>query len=140
MKQFRWGLFKSWRFWVGIAVANAFMVLMMAHLPRPFSRYLPFPPWINRPIAFLVALIPLIGLFAWGLRHVLPRRLRLNLLDCGVPICVACGYSLRGLPLPTECCPECGRPLDESVRRILVEQPSSTGAAHSGPDTEDGGA
>ncbi|MHC4946835.1 MAG: hypothetical protein ACYTG1_01040 [Planctomycetota bacterium] len=30
-------------------------------------------------------------------------------------VCVGCGYALRGLPV-AGCCPECGAPVDESLR------------------------
>lgn len=36
-----------------------------------------------------------------------------------LPTCSACGYSLRGLPLTSARCPECGRPFDDRVRGIL---------------------
>jgi hypothetical protein len=53
----------------------------------------------------------------WLLRRRISQLLRYELLDCGVPTCVQCGYHLIGLPGPE--CPECGRPFDAQVRRIL---------------------
>ncbi len=53
----------------------------------------------------------------WLLNRRISKLLRYELLDCGVPICVQCGYHLIGLPGPK--CPECGRPFDTHVRRIL---------------------
>jgi hypothetical protein len=53
----------------------------------------------------------------WLLKRQFSKLLRRELLDCGVPVCVRCGYHLIGLPGPE--CPECGRPFDEDVRRIL---------------------
>lgn len=45
------------------------------------------------------------------------RFLRAALLDCGVPVCLDCGYCLRGLS--SECCPECGRKIDERVTKLI---------------------
>lgn len=53
----------------------------------------------------------------WLLNRHISKLLRYELLDCGVPTCVQCGYHLIGLPGPE--CPECGRPFDARVRRIL---------------------
>jgi hypothetical protein len=51
------------------------------------------------------------------LRRCMPELLRSELLDCGVPICPACGYPLFELRGPH--CPECGTPFDDRVRRAL---------------------
>lgn len=45
--------------------------------------------------------------------------LREKLIAAGVPVCRACGYALRGLPLESARCPECGREFDDDVRSIL---------------------
>jgi predicted Zn-ribbon and HTH transcriptional regulator len=46
-------------------------------------------------------------------------ELRDELLSAGIPVCRACGYSLRGHPPEAKRCPECGRPLDARVRSAL---------------------
>lgn len=46
-------------------------------------------------------------------------ELRQKLLRQGVPVCVQCGYLLRGLPLDPGRCPECGRAFEDRVRGIL---------------------
>jgi hypothetical protein len=61
----------------------------------------------------------------WLLNWRISKLLRYELLDCGVPVCVQCGYHLIGLPGPD--CPECGRPFDAHVRRIRetdISQPA----------------
>jgi hypothetical protein len=57
-----------------------------------------------------------VGITAIGIRY-LHRRgtektLRHKLLDVGVPICIDCGYLLRGLAPDAQRCPECGAKLD----------------------------
>ncbi len=76
---------------------------------------------ISQTMINLILMFPVIipcALFGvWLLSRYVPKLLRHELLDCGVPICVPCGYPLIGLPGPN--CPECGRPFDEKVREIL---------------------
>jgi hypothetical protein len=45
--------------------------------------------------------------------------LRGKLLEAGVPVCLPCGYLLRGLPAETTKCPECGKAIDERARTLL---------------------
>lgn len=56
----------------------------------------------------------------WILNRHISKLLRQELIDHGVPVCTRCGYHLVGLPGPG--CPECGRPFDDRVQRILMGQ------------------
>jgi hypothetical protein len=50
----------------------------------------------------------------WALvRHAARRQLRERLVELGVPICIHCGYDLRGQTVPR--CPECGRGFDPAL-------------------------
>jgi hypothetical protein len=61
-------------------------------------------------------LIVLRLLHRWGVRPALRQRL----IESGVPVCLGCGYLLRGLPPDsTVHCPECGRAIDERVKAIM---------------------
>jgi hypothetical protein len=70
----------------------------------------------------IIALLLVVGVFgvavalsqhhAW-FRGPLQRSLREQLLTRGVPICVECGYDLRGQTTPR--CPECGSPCDAAI-------------------------
>lgn len=55
------------------------------------------------------------------IRRDVPKTLRKRLLELGVPVCLPCGYGLKGLPPDREQCPECGRTLSRRVREILRE-------------------
>jgi hypothetical protein len=48
-------------------------------------------------------------------RRAIQRSLREQLCAVGVPVCMACGYDLRGQVDPR--CPECGRPFDPTLLR-----------------------
>jgi hypothetical protein len=54
-----------------------------------------------------------------AIRRDMPRALRKKLIECGVPVCLACGYDLRGLPRDRTQCPECGRQFSAPVQRLL---------------------
>lgn len=67
------------------------------------------------------------------LRRLLEKRkwtkaLREQLILANVPICVPCGYLLKGLPESTKSCPECGKVIGDDVRNILrkTNEPVST--------------
>jgi hypothetical protein len=52
------------------------------------------------------------GLLAFGfVRRSVRRALRRQLTEAGMPMCVDCGYDLRGQTEPR--CPECGTPFDQ---------------------------
>lgn len=55
-----------------------------------------------------------------AIRRGAPKLLRRKLLSAGVPVCMACGYVLRGCPGPN--CPECGTPFADEVRTLLASQ------------------
>ncbi len=44
----------------------------------------------------------------WQRRAAVRRPIREKLLSLGVPVCLECGYSLRGAPPDSSRCPECG--------------------------------
>ncbi len=49
----------------------------------------------------------------WFWRHRCQRFLRQKLVASGIPICLKCGYDLRGQTEPR--CPECGTPFDAEL-------------------------
>lgn len=49
------------------------------------------------------------------------KALRKSLVQDGVPVCLGCGYLLRGLPASTAACPECGQTISDRARSLLAE-------------------
>ncbi|MBI1826198.1 MAG: hypothetical protein HYR83_07405 [Planctomycetes bacterium] len=43
--------------------------------------------------------------------------MRKELLNCGIPVCIKCGYCLRGND--SDKCPECGREIETDIRRMI---------------------
>jgi len=77
-----------------------------------------FPQWARIATVF-TANVLLFGLILVHWRRSIIARLRGKLIEQGVPVCRACGYPMRGLPLPR--CPECGWQADDAVRALLTE-------------------
>ncbi len=74
------------------------------------------PPWLARPIVAGV-LGGSFGLaFQYLYRKPIQRFMREELVGMGIPVCIPCGYDLRGQTEPR--CPECGTAFD---RRLLKQ-------------------
>lgn len=106
----------DWWIAVGILVAS---VLATATAARYLGRALGLIGWqrdlLQLGICLTVFIVVLRGLHRCGARS----ELRQKLLGAGVPVCLGCGYSLRGHPPDAACCPECGRAIDPAVRAVM---------------------
>jgi hypothetical protein len=101
------------RFWVFVAFYVICVPIGLALTLRSFGT----PPFI--PPAMYGGLIgggvggTYAAVFHWLFRSPIRRRLREELVKQGVPICIPCGYDLRGQSEPR--CPECGAAFDASL-------------------------
>lgn len=98
-------------------------------------RWLPLAPavkeWLFSGLSPLLLMCPVLILsivVAWLFRSRIRWALRRELAQAGVPICIECGYDLRGLSRPR--CPECGEPFDAT---LLGEPGRVRSADHPGP-------
>ncbi len=64
-------------------------------------------------LAFFMTTLVWAELMVFLLRKRIQRHLRNSLLSHGVPICIPCGYDLRGQTEPR--CPECGTSFDPAL-------------------------
>ncbi len=108
--------------WMGVVILVGAVIAVVFGL-RWLTPRIPIVRDFHREVQDLIRLGLGIATFVFVLRW-LHRRggqpaLREKLIAAGVPICRACGYALRGLPLEAARCPECGREFDEDVRSIL---------------------
>ena len=88
-------------------------------------------PTLPRFADFLVSVAALSLVFSaylystlWVYRRRIERVLRERLLELGIPVCLHCGYDLRGQTVPR--CPECGRGFDPALLS-KVEPTSASG-------------
>jgi len=114
-------------FFIAAGAAAGLTIVITLPLRRLVGSWgLPISQTMVNLILMFPVMIPGALFGVWLLSRRVPKLLRSELLDCGVPICAPCGYPLIGLS--GQNCPECGTPFDEQVRQILeLEQspPSS---------------
>ena len=95
---------RTWRFWLTLL---ALVVLYMAATTlaaRAMTHLFGSPEWVRYVAGGGCGAV--VSLAAWRLfRDRTRRHLREKLIQLGVPICLPCGYDLRG---STDRCPECG--------------------------------
>ena len=95
---------RTWRFWLTLlALAGLYMAATML-AAWTMTQYLGSPDWVRHAAVGCCGVV--VSLAAWRLfRDRTRRHLREKLIQLGVPICLPCGYDLRG---STDRCPECG--------------------------------
>lgn len=117
--------------WIGVGTVVA-AVIGSSVLLRFVLRAVDWPGWVEDTLRMLLMiacfLLVLRALHRWGARGDLRRQL----LKVGVPVCLGCGYSLRGLGADSPRCPECGRLVDERVRELLRAEKGSITSADGG--------
>ncbi len=66
---------------------------------------------------------------SFAIRREMPKSLRRKLNELGVPVCMRCGYDLRGARPDVTCCTECGAALSQrevEARRRADAAPAAT--------------
>ncbi|MCY2952624.1 MAG: hypothetical protein NTU53_11725 [Planctomycetota bacterium] len=118
-----------WRYFLLAAVFSSMSCLVVPYLVRLLLVHLrallnaPHLHSVSRVVVGVCnGLIPLV--IAFVLVHLFRKRiqrsLRSQLVARGTPICVECGYDLRGQLEPR--CPECGKAFDPSLIQCNREQ------------------
>ncbi|MBI4717021.1 MAG: hypothetical protein HY763_04395 [Planctomycetes bacterium] len=85
--------------------AMALWLIRMAGVRFGVQAWMSWRPWV-RIAAQVLSQLTVLGLLIWVGRKEFRRSLRQQLVDRGFPICIKCGYDLRGQHRPR--CPECG--------------------------------
>ena len=126
-------MIKDWRFWIVAGVVPAAIVLTLGWLLREFTTF-------SRLVSYLIAIAVLFATYVpWLMRGAARGQselLRQQLRDRGIPVCLACGYSLKGLTTPDRC-PECGgivKPT-ETTEPTTVTEPAESGEPNDAPPT-----
>lgn len=108
----------TWGFWSGVgsmALSGVAVMLLLKYA----MRFVNWPGALEDAITFTGPVLTSLLLAVRLHRKSMPVMLRSELLVQGVPVCMKCGYLLRGLTVETARCPECGRGFDGRVRAIL---------------------
>ncbi len=126
MERLTLGLIKDWRFWIVAGVVPVGIVLTLGWLLREFTTF-------SRLVSYLIAIAILFATYVpWLMRGAARGQselLRQQLRDRGIPVCLACGYSLKGLTSPDRC-PECGT----SVKPTESAEPNDAPPTTKRPD------
>ncbi len=108
----------------GVWIALVIGIVTVAAVRWVAKRVVPLldlPPGIDTAVHILIILVTIVvvlrALNRWGTA----RELRAKLLEVGVPVCMYCGYCLRGLAPGARGCPECGRTIDERAATLLEQ-------------------
>lgn len=108
---------RTGNYWLAVVIL-VFSVLAAGYAADVLLHWVVWPNWVEDVLGwgFRIAafLLVLRSLHRWGSRV----ELRQKLLAAGVPVCLSCGYSLRGLAGDSERCPECGTRIPESVSAL----------------------
>ena len=95
---------RTWRFWLTLLALVGLYMTATALAIWTMTQYFGSPDWVRHAAMGCCGVV--VSLAAWRVfRDRIRRHLRERLVQLGVPICIPCGYDLRG---SKERCPECG--------------------------------
>ena len=112
---------KSSGYWSAIGILVG-ATLGSRALTRWLLRFVVWPVLLENVLIWLATVVCFALTLRWLHRSGTSAQLRTKLLASGVPVCMKCGYLLRGLPPDPGRCPECGRAFNEPTRAILGKQ------------------
>jgi hypothetical protein len=98
------------QFWLTLLGYAATVPIVLVLLLHTLERWIDIPASVYGGLAGGVVGGSTMVMVRWLWRGRCRRFLRQELVARGVPVCLKCGYDLRGLSGPR--CPECGRPFD----------------------------
>ena len=113
----------SWDWVIGAAILIG-TVLVAVYALRWLIPRIPVVNDFPRNVQQILRLALTLGVFfvvlRWLHRWGAAEQVREKLIASGVAVCRGCGYALKGLPVDSTNCPECGRGIDEDVRRLIA--------------------
>lgn len=107
---------KEW--WLAVLVlVGGWGIIRLARIG--LSQFIPGAQWSGDWLLLIANLFLYSLIMRWFYRGAAQRELRKQLLNQGVPVCVQCGYDLRGQPAAAPYCSECGRAIDNRVPGMI---------------------
>ncbi len=108
-----WALMRRPRFWAILFPAAIGLGITVHVVGGAIRQYLPLSPALHGGLVGGVVGGTCGSAITWAWRREFRRHLRKCLVAHGVPVCIPCGYDLRGQTEPR--CPECGAAFDASL-------------------------
>lgn len=102
-------MLRSYRSWLAFGVyllLNTMVVWFLPHILGRVARGI-VPAGLVIFLAFAFVIVGVASGIQFFWRGPIRRGIRKELISRGIPICIECGYDLRGQTEPR--CPECGR-------------------------------
>lgn len=113
LKAWQKKLMKSPRFWLGLVAYTIAVGLFVTLIFVSIRQWFRIPMRLIGPVVGgVTGGTGMLGV-TWFWWHQCRRYLRERLIARGVPICLKCGYDLRGQVEPR--CPECGTPCNAEL-------------------------
>jgi len=101
-------------------IGHGIVLLVVLLLFKEFIWFrIPAPQWAEWGISPFIPPSVMIAYSTFLQRRRASKFFRDRLLKSGVPICIQCGYCLRGIE--SNKCPECGREIEANIRRMIEE-------------------
>ena len=113
LKEWQKEQMKKPRFWIVLLAYTAGVGLFLSIIIVSLGQWFRLPRIMFGGIVASVTGGSGMVVITWFWRRECRRYLREQLVACGVPICIKCGYDLRGQIEPR--CPECGTPCDAEL-------------------------
>lgn len=105
---------RTWRFWLATLALLVVYMAVMILAGRIMTQYSGSPDWVRHAAVGCCGVV--VSLVVWRLFRQRTRyHLRKRLVQLGVPICIPCGYDLRG---STDRCPECGTTFEATAKHV----------------------
>ena len=96
------------RFWLYMILGTMFLPAGATIIFVWFGRAVPMPPWLKGSLIGGIVAGFFAGSWQFVFRSAIQKEIRIEMIARGVPVCMGCGYDLRGQV--EQRCPECGRP------------------------------
>jgi len=119
------GLVRGWRaipFGILMGVGFSMPMFLLDHFGFIGARNPFFTTALGAMVFGILGCLPTFVVMTLFLRRVGRKRIRRELIGIGVPVCMTCGYCLRGVESAR--CPECGWVLDPQIARVLARERS----------------
>jgi predicted RNA-binding Zn-ribbon protein involved in translation (DUF1610 family) len=111
----------TWGYWTAVLLLGAGAICTML-LATWLLEFVSWPREMEKAARLGVVILVTLMLIRRFHRQGFPAMLRQKLIEQGVPMCLKCGYNLRGQPSDSKRCPECGTAINEASKGILRQR------------------